>query len=212
MRAYKFLCAGGVGPFSRYVWPLPRKDRPGAWVIAPSGAGLCRTAVHGCRIADLPWWLQDELWEAELDGPVTSGRHKVMAPRARLLRRIEPWDGACAQRFADACAWRARDHAVRGLERDGADAAAADLRAAGDLDALLGTVKRLRGANGSQLTVVMAGNAATRALAGHAVTAAYIAAHVAARVDGEGALDAERSWQAEWLRSTLALAPDGAPA
>jgi hypothetical protein len=212
MRAYKFLCAGGVGPFSRYAWPLPREERPGAWVIAPADAGLCRSAVHGCRVADLPWWLQDELWEAELDGPISHGRHKVAAPRARLVRRVEGCDAACAQRFAGACAWRARDHAVRGLERDGQGGAASALRAGSDLSALQDAVRRLRASNGSHVTVTMVGNAARRALGGATVTAAYIAAHVAGRVDGEVAFDAERAWQSEWLRSTLALAPDETPA
>jgi hypothetical protein len=208
MRAYKFLCAGAVGPFSRYAWPLPRDGRPGAWVIAPSGAGLCRGAVHGCRVADLPWWLQDELWAAELDGPVAAGRHKVMAPRGRLLHRVEGWDAACAQRFADACAWRARDHAARALERDGAAGAAAELRAAGTLGEVRDQVQRMAAANGSRRAVAMAGDGAKRALMAAPVTAAYIAAHVAARVDGAAALGAERAWQAEWLRSKLGLPPD----
>jgi hypothetical protein len=210
MLAYKFLCAGAVGPFSRYAWPLPRGDRPGAWVIAPSAAGLCRDAVHGCRVADLPWWLQDELWAAELDGPVATGRHKVMAPRARLLHRVAGWDAACAQRFADACAWRARDHAARALERDGSGGAAAELRAAGTLAGVRSAVADITAANGSRRAVAMAGDAARRALTAAPVTAAYIAAHVAARVDGEDARHAERAWQAEWLCSELGLPPDAA--
>ena len=44
MIAYKFLCAGGLGPFSRYAWPLPRSERPGAWVIAPGDADAVRDA------------------------------------------------------------------------------------------------------------------------------------------------------------------------
>jgi hypothetical protein len=51
----------------------------------------------------------------------------------------------------------------------------------------------------------MAGDAARRALGGAAVVTAYIAAHVAARVDGPEAMGAERVWQSEWLRAALAL-------
>ena len=36
MIAYKFLCAGGLGPFSRYAWPLPHDGRPGNH---PEGCG-----------------------------------------------------------------------------------------------------------------------------------------------------------------------------
>ena len=101
MIAYKFLCAGGVGPFSGYRWPLPSDGGAGPWVAGAPDAVPCRRAVHACRVADLPWWLRAELWEVELEGTVTAGRHKVMAPRGRLLRRVAAWDADCTQRFAD---------------------------------------------------------------------------------------------------------------
>ena len=68
MRAYKFLRPGAVGPFSGHRWPVPAGGDPGAWVEAAGGPALCR-GVHGCRVADLPWWVQEELWEAEFDAP-----------------------------------------------------------------------------------------------------------------------------------------------
>jgi hypothetical protein len=206
--AYKFLCAGGVGPFSRYAWPLPRDDRAGAWVIGAADAVPCRTAVHACRVRDLPWWLQDELWEVELDGEVTAGRHKVMAPRGRLLGRVDGWDAGCAQRFADACAMRARDHAAVALERAGAGELGAALRAAADARELLDAARPVAATapEPARVPAAMAGDAARRALGGAAVVTAYIAAHAAARVDGAPAHDAERARQAEWLRGALSLA------
>jgi hypothetical protein len=204
--AYKFLCAGGVGPFSRYAWPLPRGERPGAWVIAGSDPVICRNAVHACRVSDLPWWLQDELWETELDGEVSPGRHKVMAPRARLVRRVEGWDAGCAQRFADACAMRARDHAAVALERAGAKHPAAQLRKATANRALRDAARVWAdAAEPARVTVTMAGDAARRALGGAAVVTAYIAAHAAAHLDGPDALAAERAWQAAWLAAELDL-------
>jgi hypothetical protein len=207
MIAYKFLCTGGLGPFSRYPWPLPRGGGPGAWVIAPGGAAPCRSAVHACRVRDLPWWLQDELWEAELDGAVSRGRHKVMAPRARLVRRVEGWDQGGAQRFADACAGRARDHAAAALDRAGAADLAAGLRRRSTPWEIREAVRAAQPPEAARLAVAMAGDGSRRALAGAAVVAAYIAAHAAAGVDGEAALDAERAWQAEWLRAELRLPP-----
>jgi hypothetical protein len=206
MIAYKFLCRGGVGPFSRYAWPLPRGGAPGAWVFASADAVLCHSAVHACRVRDLPWWLQDELWEAELQGDVTAGRHKVMAPRARLLRRIGGWDAACAQRFADACAGRARDHAATALERADAAGLAAELRGAAGPRELRALVRMAEPPESARIAVTMAGDAAIRALGCAAVVTAYIAAHAAARVDGPDAPPAERAWQAEWLRAELGLA------
>ena len=206
MIAYKFLRSGGVGPFSGYAWPLPPAGRPGAWVVGGAGTELCQTAVHACRVRDLPWWLQDELWEAELDGAVSAGRHKVMAPRARLVRRVEAWDAACAQRFADACAMRARDHAATALERAGAEHAAAQLRQATGTRALREAARVWsKASDAARIPVRMAGDAGIRAAGGAAVVSAYIAAHTAARVDGPVAHDAEREWQADWLRTELAL-------
>ena len=205
MIAYKFLCAGGVGPFSRYAWPLPRGGAPGAWVISSADAVLCHTAVHACRVTDLPWWLQDELWEAELGGEVTAGRHKVMAPRARLLCRVDGWDATCAQRFADACARRSRDHAATALERADAPGLAAALRRADTPHELREAVRGADPPEAARIAVKMAGDAAIRALGGAAVVTAYIAAHTAARVDGSDALAAERAWQSKWLGAELAL-------
>jgi hypothetical protein len=204
--AYKFLRAGGVGPFSHHAWPLPDGDRPGGWVAGVAATELCRTAVHACRVGDLPWWLQDELWEAELDGEIATGRHKVMAPRGRLLRRVEAWDAACAQRFADACAMRARDHAVAALDRAGAKHAAGQLGKANGNRALR-EAARVWGdaATAARIPVRMAGDAAIRAQGRAAVVSAYIAAHTAEQVDGPPARDAERDWQADWLRTELSL-------
>jgi len=204
--AYKFLCSGGVGPFSRYAWPLPRHDRPGAWVIGGASPELCQTAVHACRPGDLPWWLQDELWEVELDGDVRAGRHKVMASRARLLRPVDGWDATCARRFADACALRARDHAAAALERAGARHAAGQLRSATSTRALRDAARVWADASAAaRIPVMMAGDAAVRARGGAAVATGYIAAHAAARVGGPAAQDAERAWQADWLRAALGL-------
>jgi hypothetical protein len=205
MIAYKFLCAGGVGPFSGFAWPQPRGEAPGPWVVAPGGAALCRSAVHGCRGQDLPWWLHDELWEAEFDGEPTAGRHKIMAPRARLLRRIDGWDAACAQRFADACARRARDHAATALDRAGAAHAAAALRDRSAIRDIRDAVRAMEPPEPARIAVAMAGDATRRALGGAAVVTAYIAAHAAAGIDGEGGIAAERAWQSDWLRADLDL-------
>jgi hypothetical protein len=83
-RAYKFLRAGRVGPFTGYVW------EPGV---------------------DLPVWTNDELWEVELDGAVVTAGRKLVAPRGRLGARVEAWSPAAAQALADEAAARARSHA-----------------------------------------------------------------------------------------------------
>jgi hypothetical protein len=213
MRAYKYLCAGSVGPFSGRRWPQPAGGEPGPWLDAEAGAGLCRGAVHGCRVADLPWWLQDELWEAELDGPITTGRHKLAAPRARLVRRIGGWDADVANEFAATCAWRARDDAVTAAQRAGAAQAAAALRDATELRELQALGESLTVPEAARLSVMMAGHGAIRAQQGPhiASTAAYIAAHAAAQLNGPAAHDAERDRQAAWLRDRLGLVDEPLP-
>jgi hypothetical protein len=102
VNAYKFLAAGAVAPFTGYQW------RPGEWVEAAT-ADPCRQGVHACRTRDLPIWLDDELWEVELDGAVVEQERKLVAERGRLARRIEAWTPDLAHEFGRACARRTRE-------------------------------------------------------------------------------------------------------
>ena len=78
-------------------------------------AGRCRTAgrARGSRrpssraaaastpaaSSDLPLWLGRELYEIELGGEIVEERMKVVASRARLLRRIDAWDDAARDAY-----------------------------------------------------------------------------------------------------------------
>jgi hypothetical protein len=95
MIAFKWLAAGAVAPFTGVRWP-----RTG-WLLALPGDGC---GIHACRIADLPWWIDAELWRVELAGPVVERDTQVEAARARLLDQITAWD---PRAFAYACAGRA---------------------------------------------------------------------------------------------------------
>lgn len=92
MIAYKFLAAGGIGPFSGFRWPR------GEWVEA-GGVEECRRGVHACRARDLPYWLGQELWEAELDGEIVEHERKLAASRGRLVRRRDEWAPPLADAF-----------------------------------------------------------------------------------------------------------------
>lgn len=105
MIAYKFLRDDGGGVFSAFRWPLPG-DGPGAWVEAQ--VDPCRSGIHACRAADLPFWAGRALFEMELDGEVLVERRKVVSPRGRLLRRIEEWD-ALRDTYTRMCADRAHE-------------------------------------------------------------------------------------------------------
>jgi hypothetical protein len=202
--AYKFLRSGRVGPFSGFQWPEPdvRVD------TAPE-VTVCRRGIHACRRSDLPWWLADELWEIELDGPVQVEEHKIIAAAGRLRSRIEAWTPACAQEYADACAWRAQGRAVAALAHAGYRRAARQLAACATLDDALVAARRLADdIPETRISLTIAGDGAVRALTGAPPTSAYIAAHAAMRVDGPAGYAAERAWQSQWLVDRLGLRTD----
>ncbi|HVZ72756.1 MAG TPA: hypothetical protein VHJ20_10320 [Polyangia bacterium] len=70
---------------------------------------MCRRGVHACRADQLSFWLHEELWKVELDGDLSSGLDCVLAPRGRLVARVDEWsERGGAQRFSIAV----RDHAA----------------------------------------------------------------------------------------------------
>jgi hypothetical protein len=101
VNAYKFLRAGSVGPFTGFRW------EPGCWVEA-ADVVPCERGVHACRVDDLPFWTNDELWEIELDGDVVAVGRKLLAPRGRLVSRVDAWTAAASQDLGDTSAARAR--------------------------------------------------------------------------------------------------------
>jgi hypothetical protein len=100
--AYKFLAAGGTGRFTGFQWEA------GRWIDAEA-ADPCHAGIHACRVRDLPVWLDDELWEIELDGEVITGERKLVATRGRLTQRIEQWTPEAAREFGLFCARRTRE-------------------------------------------------------------------------------------------------------
>ena len=201
MVAYKFLRSERAGPFSRFRWP-----EPGICVYADKDVEACRAGIHACRTEDLPWWLAEELWEIELRGPVRVDGHKIVAPAGCLRSRIEHWTTDCAQEYAQACAWRARNSAVQSLRRASHAEAAGTLARCGTLDELVAAARRLADdVPDTRISLTIAGDGAVRALSGAPPTTAYIAAHAALRVDGPAGYAAERAWQSRWLTERLRL-------
>jgi hypothetical protein len=202
--ALKFLSTGRRGRFSGFRWP-----GAGVWVVPPAARSPCRRGVHACRVQDLPWWLDEELWDIELEGDVVVGRHKLLAPAGRLVSRVDAWTPGVAHQFGVACAWRARDHAVRALGQADRPAAAATLSACATLDEVLRTARRmLDDAPADRISLIMARDGAFRAISGAPPTSAYIAAHAARRIDGARGYTAERAWQSDWFRDHLGRAAE----
>lgn len=111
MIAYKFLRADGSTAFSDFRWPLP-DGAPGAWVEAP--VVPCRSGVHACRAADLPFWVGEALYAIELDGEIVAEATKVVAARGRLVRRVDAWQDGGRDAYTRWCA--DRGHELAGAE------------------------------------------------------------------------------------------------
>jgi hypothetical protein len=207
--AYKFLRAGAEGPFTGFAWPLPADDgEPGAWVSGDCLRGACASGVHACRPSDLPIWLCDELWVAELAGDVVHARSKVVAPRGRLVRRVAEWTPDASAQLSEACARRARRHASAVLRASGLSAAEEELHAF-SLDEMADADSPAPRA-GARVSAALgyASDAAmvTRA-GGPAASVAYIAVRAAMHAADSAAAGArERQWQARWMRDRLSLA------
>lgn len=235
MIAYKFLTEGAVGRFSEFRWPVPAGGSPGDWVAPDEKIEACRVGIHACRLHDLPGWIDDELWQIELDGPIEEGASLVIASRGRLVARVETWTSALALEFAEACTLRARDQAFRSLSRNGLTAEAQRVVSALTTEAVQReSVAIAVRAKGEPAQAVAFAADAVSLLDGRrpemwqrrpeperpqspSATAAnlgFVVAHAAGReaADDSAAPDAyehgfasERQWQVEWLRSRLGL-------
>jgi hypothetical protein len=104
--AYKFLRPDGTSVFTGFGWPIGN-GLPGPWVEAE--VVPCRSGIHACRPEQLPLWAGPVLWELELDGEILEDGMKLIAPRARLTRRVEAWDQAMRDRYTRTCADRAHE-------------------------------------------------------------------------------------------------------
>lgn len=198
---YKFLRPGRVSPFARFRWP-----EPGTWVDVAE-IDPCRSGVHACRTGDLPYWLDEELWRVELDGPVVETAVKVVAGRGRLVRRVDAWSAATAHEFGLACVGRLTGHAAEELRSAALDDAAADLTAAGSLEDVKSAAERAVSAAGAadRVAAERVGSYLIYAIdtLESAAGVSYIAAKAAGRL--EGGTDRERAWQAAWLDERLGL-------
>ena len=80
------------------------KWTPGRWRTVSGPLVPCRHGLHLCRERDLVTWLGPVIWEAEVDGEVIEEPDKVVARRARIVRRVETWNERTTRLFAADCA------------------------------------------------------------------------------------------------------------
>jgi hypothetical protein len=150
----------------------------------------------------------------------------LLARKGRLVRREPAWARETARELAGACVLRARDRAVQALAGAGMDAEADALSQLDRVIDLAPALAGLRGAADSLAggIVAYAADAAEYASCGlpegddawTSCTAYVSALHAGLAACGDPgrarhdpAYDAERRWQAEWLKLRLGLADDG---
>jgi hypothetical protein len=219
--AYKFLQDGAVGPFSGFSWPEPAANEPGEWVSVVEPVAPCGPGIHACRTRDLPYWLNDELWEVELGGTVVEERRGLVAERGRLLRRLDRWPAAAVE-LARVCSLIARDTAVAILAAEGFSDETDTLAGATHVDVLRAGFESIgRSASGEHVSRTAAYAAdiaayASRGINGDAAwtsctayTTALLSGYAAAGdvtlARGHPAYAAERDRQADWLAERLGL-------
>lgn len=199
MKAYKFLADGRRGRFSDFRWPAAEAADP--WVAAAEPIEECISGVHACTVDHLVEWIDDELWEIELQDVVEAHAATVLAGRARLLRRIDGWDAAAARAFAESCVQHiaARVESARPTDGDGSS---------GELAALAADCVLLAaGARPEELDVMS--QDVKPSAAAIAANVGFVTAHVAGRVAAvtggtyDDAFDDERARQRDWLRDRI---------
>jgi len=100
----KFLTAEGKGAYSDKPWHLPEGDKPGKWMPKVKRLVLCESGYHVCDRDHVLPWLNEAMYEVEIDGDRLYGGDKLDVQRARLLRRVESWNPQTARLFAADCA------------------------------------------------------------------------------------------------------------
>jgi len=208
MIAFKFLARGAVGPFTGFEWPTPSASSPGAWVEVPP-ASFPNRGIHGCLVEQLPYWLDEELWEAELDGVVHHAPMQVITSRGRLLRRVVSWTEEVAAELARACLFKARDAAADLLQRNRRGKDADQLSACADVAQLERAARAMSTtgeANSLANLIGYVADAAKRAKMNHVGTVCYVTADLARVASGctEAAVS-ERIWQGRWIAARLQL-------
>jgi hypothetical protein len=212
LRAYAFLASGAVEPLSGFVWPTPRDDELGEWVDAGTAPF---EALRGYSAEDLPYWLDDELWNVELAGALARRDHVLLPERARLVGRVDSWAEPLAWEFVTACAQRVAREAAAALRDAGCAPAAEELEQAGDLVTLERAA--VAAADNPPPAGTLAGYAADVCFyardAGSGTRAAAVAAKMSALAlagdlddpSGSERVKNERARQAAWLADRLTL-------
>jgi hypothetical protein len=223
---YKITASNGSPVHGgRGVWPLPTEDGPGAWWEVDGELVLCKHGLHLCRVTDVSRWVvvNAVVWQAEADGEIAADEDKVVARRARLVRRVGALTTAVLATLAADCAervlpiWEAKypgdarpRRAIEAASSVSSERAAAEtVEAAAKAAAVAASEARSGAAEAAAVAASEAARVAANCRRGvawaswasvAAVEAAAMAVSVAAEADARAN---ERRWQGERLLALL---------
>jgi hypothetical protein len=198
--AYKFLQTGSIGPFSAFQW------RPGEWIEAVRpGEGW---GIHACRLQDLSWWINAELWRVELEGRVYERATQVEAERGRVLDRVHGWNEKARAAFGLGCVFQARDVSVSALRTLGHDQIAERLAKARSLPQLLETATSIEAPPGfaGEMFGYAHDAAGAYTVRANPAEASFMASVATAAARGQpSGFDEERRRESHWIAEHLGL-------
>ncbi len=213
MRAYVFLKSGAIDPFGKTSWITATNGE----ALRGPRTGNDRNQVRVCRVVDLPYWLNDELWQVELGEPITELACGISSKSARLVRQIPEWSPPRARTFAEEAVWHSQRQILAASTAD----VAAHMRTLDSIEKLaslaaLGSPEIAdldRGGAGA--TIRMLGESADDLRLGLLPLALHEAAMAVGMLAAggahgdpdvfEAAMHEERRWQATRLQESLPL-------
>ena len=193
---YKVLSAAGRSCNGGSMqWSLPTQNKDGSWTPGewtPTIEGElveCWNGYHLATLEQLPLWLNERIFVAEVDGDVlaSADNDKWIARKVRLVRETA-WDQRAALLFAADCA----EHVLHIYEREYQN----DSRPRMAIE----TARKYTNGNATREELAAAEAAAWAAARAAAEAAAWAAARAAARA---AAWAAELEWQSDRLAEYL---------
>ena len=101
-RGYKALNSNDTSTYQNFPWPIPKKTYngryfpngkfPGRWLEIDKEPILCARGFHAWKSFSDAMENGSQVYLVELDGPIVEDDKKMAARRARLLRRVFPYN------------------------------------------------------------------------------------------------------------------------
>jgi len=93
-----------TGPNGESVHGGKGRWTKGRWRSVRGPLVACENGLHLCTADQLINWLGPVIWEAEAEGETLDAGDKIVARKARVIRRLDTWNERTARLFAADCA------------------------------------------------------------------------------------------------------------